>query len=182
MQSIPMIRGCRGLRATGCSHLLGKHCGSLPSWLCQSINSQGSDKIRTWTDRYLNKAAYPPKDVGGCRQYVRMHTALMRLPLALADRIFCCSWRLSSQWFGFCTSLDKQSAQSQGLAHEWVTVEDGYNRYWQKAGNRSLANQHFVAVRYSVIGNRRGDFNKMILYERNRRAEQCWIIVLIIKS
>lgn len=137
--------------ATVCSHLLGKHCGSLPSWLCQSINSQGTDKIRTRTDRYLNKAAYLLKDDGGCRRYVRMYAALICLPLALVDRIFCCSWRLSSQWFGFCTSLDKQSAQSQGLAHEWVTVEDGYNRYWQKAGNRSLANQHFIAVRYSVI-------------------------------
>lgn len=54
-----------------------------------------------------------------------------------------------------------------------MTVEDGYNRYWQKAGNRSLANQHFIAVRYSVIKKRWGDFNEIILYERNRRAEQC---------
>ena len=62
-------------------------------------------------------------------------------------------------------------------------MEDGYNRYWQKAGNRSLANQHFIAVRYSVIKyiykyiyikkKGQGDFNKIILRERNRRAEQC---------
>lgn len=79
------------LKATGCSHLLGKHCGSLPSWLCQSINSQGTDKIRTRTDRRINNVAYQLKDVGGCRRCARNHAALIRLLLALVDRIFCCS-------------------------------------------------------------------------------------------
>lgn len=54
-----------------------------------------------------------------------------------------------------------------------MTVEDGYNRYWQEAGSRSLANQRFIAMRYPVIKKVAGFFDKMMEYDWNRRAKQC---------